>query len=68
VSFCQQSIAVIPIKLSAAEKFNIQSPVMEEREREIDHEAENVSEILNPNGFKNGMVNKDFTKTIDKST
>jgi hypothetical protein len=68
VSFCQQSIAVIPIKLSAAaaEKFNIQSPVMEERER--DHEAENVSEILNPNGFKNGMVNKDFTKTIDKST
>jgi hypothetical protein len=63
VSFCQQSIAVIPIKLSAAEKFNIQSPVMEERER-----AENVSEILNPNGFKNGMVNKDFIKTIDKST
>jgi hypothetical protein len=30
----QQSIAVIPIKLSAAEKFNIQSPVMGERERE----------------------------------
>jgi hypothetical protein len=67
VSFCQQSIAVIPIKLSAAEKFNIQSPVMEERERERER-AENVSEILNPNGFKNGMVNKDFTKTIDKST
>lgn len=51
----QQSTDVVLSKLLAAVKFNLQSPALEERERERDHKAQHVIKLLNPYNFKNAM-------------